>query len=145
MGRARARGGAAADTRLRTLKRHAIQEIETWDDADEGAARRIATALAHGTPVSGMGDDAQLLAGSTLALLDNPGRYDKVTTALNEALDNSFALDPIWGRPKTDHAYVRTTIADRWLPRRGWLVQVAPAAPSRRATSAPRTAAAGGH
>jgi len=91
-----------------------------------------------------MGDDAQLLAGATLALVENPARYGKVTAALNDALDNSFALDPIWGKPKTDHAYVRTEIVERYQPRRGWLAQVGSVAPSQRRAAPGRAIAAGG-
>jgi hypothetical protein len=117
-------GDYIATVKLKALDNHSIQDIETWDDADEGSAVGIATALKGGEPISGMGDDAQLLAGATLALLDDPTRYDRVTRTLDDALDNSFELDPIWGRPRTDRSHIVTAITARYAPRRGWLANV---------------------
>ena len=56
-----------------------------------------------------------------------------------------FALDPIWGKPKTNHSYVRTEIVGRYQPRRGWLAHVGSVAPSARRAAAGRALAAGGH
>ena len=100
-------GGYIATARLNALNGHSIQDIETWDDNDERVAQTINTALAAGKPVVSLGDDAQLLAGATLALLDQPGKYKAVTEALNAALDKSFQTDPIWGVPTADAAYIR--------------------------------------
>jgi hypothetical protein len=100
-------GGFIATARLDTLKGHSIQDIETWDDSDEAIAQKIKAALAAGQPIVAMGDDAQVMAGATLALLDQPGRYNAVTDALNAALDQSFQTDPIWGVPAPDAAYIR--------------------------------------
>lgn len=52
--------------------------------------------------IAGVGDDAQLLAGATAALAADPGSYDAVTKRLNDALDTSFARDPIWGPSAPD-------------------------------------------
>ena len=109
---ARRAGGFIATAKLRALGGHGIQEIETWDDTDEHAAQTIAELLRNDAPVVDRGDDAQLLAGATLALLDQPQQYDRVTARLAAALDRSFALDPIWGTPQPDHAYVRTRFLD---------------------------------
>ena len=105
---ARLVGGYIASARLRALDGHSIQDLETWDDADEEAANRVAGGLARSTSVVGLGDDAQLLAGATLALFDDPAIYPQVTAGLNEALDASYASDKIWGRPLRDHVYLRT-------------------------------------
>lgn len=100
-------GGYIATAKLAALKGHSIQDIETWDDADETATAAIRDALLRGRPIAELGDDAQLLAGATLALLQQPDKYDAVTAALNDALDASFAADPIWGSPPVDAAYMR--------------------------------------
>ncbi len=117
-------GGYITTAKLASLGKHCIREIESWDDADEGATLRIAGNLAKGQSVSGLGDDAQLLAGATLALTEDPGRYAAVTHALNDALDLSFELDPFWGNAKRDRAYIRTTIASPPPASRGWLAEV---------------------
>src|SRR5262249_47745320 len=70
---ARKVGSMIATRKFRTLNGHSIQEIETWDDADEAAAKGIATLMAQRQSVVGHGDDAQLLAGATLALLGDTG------------------------------------------------------------------------
>jgi hypothetical protein len=100
-------GGFIATARLRALNGHSIQDIETWDDADEAKAQAIKKAMLEGQSVNTLGDDAQLLAGATLALLDQPARYDAVTRALDQALDRSFQSDPIWGARPVDAAYIR--------------------------------------
>jgi hypothetical protein len=101
---ARSIGGQIATTRLRALKGHSIQDIETWDDADEAKAQAIKTAMLKGRLERTLGDDAQLLAGATMAVLEEPAEYDAVTQALNQALDRSFQTDPIWGVRTADAA-----------------------------------------
>lgn len=104
---ARRAGAYIATARLQSLDNHSIQEIETWDDSDEATARQIAAAMARNSSVAEMGDDAQLLAGATLALLAQPDLYDQVTGLLAAALDRSFQQDPIFGTPSAGPAYVR--------------------------------------
>jgi hypothetical protein len=93
---ARRAGAFIATAKLQALDNHSVQEIETWDDPDESTAQKIADTLAQNASVADMGDDAQILAGATLALVAQPKLYDKVTRRLEEALDRSFAHDPIW-------------------------------------------------
>lgn len=104
---ARQVGAFIASAKLDALGAHSIQDIETWDDMDEATAQRIAVSLTAGNPISGMGDDAQLLAGATLAALGNAAQYEQINSALNDALDSSFANDPIWGTPQPDPAFLR--------------------------------------
>lgn len=104
---ARGIGGYIATARLRALNGHSIQDIETWDDSDEANAQAVKKALLRGRPISALGDDAQLLAGATLALLAQPERYDAVTRALNDALDESYRTDPVWGVPPLDLIYLQ--------------------------------------
>jgi hypothetical protein len=96
---ARAVGAYIACTQLRALEGHSIQDIETWDDGDEDAAIAITAALAAGQPIVALGDDAQLLAGATVAFHNKPADYAAITKALDAALDDSFARDPVFGKP----------------------------------------------
>ena len=116
---ARRVGSFIVSTRLRTLGGHSIQDLETWDDADEAVATRIAKTFALDASAVGIGDDAQLLAGATRAILDDPAKYDQVTKRLNDALDHSFAVDPLWGTPQPDLLWmpVRPIDADHFLDR----------------------------
>ena len=66
---ARQVGRMIATQHVQTLNDRCIQDIETWDDADEAAAQAIAARLLQRQSIVGHGDDAQLLAGATLALL----------------------------------------------------------------------------
>jgi hypothetical protein len=96
---ARAVGAYIVTARLQALQGHCIQDIETWDDGDEDAANAIAAALAANHSIVALGDDAQLLAGATVAFYKKPADYDAITKALNAALDDSFARDPVFGKP----------------------------------------------
>jgi len=100
---ARQVGRYLATAKFAALDNHSIQEIETWDNADETRAQAVNAALAAGQPIGHLGDDAQLLAGATLRLLEAPGDYAAVTAALEAGLDQSFATDPIWSIPQAEH------------------------------------------
>jgi hypothetical protein len=89
-------GKFIAAQKLKALHAHSIQDIETWDDADEEAATAIAAAVNQGA-IDALGDDAQLLAGTTMALLNTPTSYDTITSRLASALDDSLARDPFFG------------------------------------------------
>jgi len=99
---ARKVGGYIATANLAALGKHSIQDIETWDDADEARAEAIRAALAARQPIGALGDDAQLLAGATARLLEAPGDYASITQALNDGLDQSYASDPIWSLPAAE-------------------------------------------
>lgn len=104
---ARQVGAFIATAQLDALSGHSIQDLETWDDADEQTALGISADMQHGQSVKGMGDDAQLLAGATLAAFAQPGQYPQITALLNEALDESFETDPFWGKPQPHAAFMR--------------------------------------
>ena len=95
-GTARRAGRYIATHKLHALNGRSIQDIETWDDGDEAHAQKIKSNMIAQQSVAGMGDDAQLLAGATLALLEQPELYDSVTSGLSDGLDESFRADPVW-------------------------------------------------
>ena len=94
---ARKVGKMLATDKFARLNNHSIQDIETWDDADEEIAQEICDKVLAGQRIVAAGDDAQLLAGVNMALLQKPELYDAATKLLEEALDDSFDRDPIWG------------------------------------------------
>lgn len=104
-------GALIATAKLTRLGDHSIQDIETWDDADEATASLIAETLEANGSIANMGDDAQVLAGATTALLARPDLYGPATQRINEALDVSFARDPIWGKPMRDPVFLRSWAA----------------------------------
>jgi hypothetical protein len=103
---ARTVGKLIATIKLKALNGHGIQQLETWDDGDEQVAGRIEAAFVAGQPVAALGDDAQLLAGLTLAAARYPSRYDELSKLANAALDASYADDPIFSAPAADRAYI---------------------------------------
>jgi hypothetical protein len=102
---ARRVGQVIATSRPKALNGRSIQDLETWDDHDEEVAGAIAAAIEGKHGIVGQGDDAQLLAGATLAVLHNGDLYDEAQAALNAALDDSYRKDPIWGALIPDHAF----------------------------------------
>jgi hypothetical protein len=103
---AREVGQVTADTRMRALNGHGIQDIDTWDDVDEAHAQSIRQGLKENRSVVHFGNDAQLLSGAMLALLDDPDLYEAVTTRVNEALDESYRTDDVWGAVRRDRVYI---------------------------------------
>ena len=111
---AQAVGGFIATGKLNALQGHSIQEIETWDDADEAAAQNIFQAAKANKSLIGFGDDAQLLAGTTMAFLDDAAAYDAITSLLNDALDDSFARDPVFGPPAALRMFGEGRVGRGW-------------------------------
>jgi hypothetical protein len=104
---ARAVGRYIATAKLQALGGAGIQQVETWDDADEAKAQALRAAMLGDGEVRGLGDAAHALAAATLAALDQPDAYDKITASLNAALDHNFQNDPVWGVPEPDRLYLR--------------------------------------
>jgi hypothetical protein len=100
-------GQFIATAQLQALTGHSIQEIETWDDNDETVSQHVAQLLGGAQSVVAQGDDAQLLAGATLALLAAPDTYTALSGLLNDGLDDSFARDPIWHPLQPDPFAIR--------------------------------------
>jgi hypothetical protein len=94
---ARRVGAYMATVDLAALNGYSLQKLESWDEIDEETAQAVARALNKKNDVSNLGDDAQLLAGATLAFVANPKEYEYQTSALMEALEDSYARDYFWG------------------------------------------------
>src|SRR5262249_6065456 len=92
---ARRVGKYIATAQLKALGGNSIQIIETWDDADEETARHIADRIAKGEAITRAADDAQLLAGAMLALVNQPELYPVAVYLLTTARDDSSRGDPI--------------------------------------------------
>lgn len=107
---ARRVGAMIATVPLQALGGRPIQDIETWDDADENAAMSIAGRLGSGSSIIGVGDDAQILAGVTLAAIRQPDSYAAISELANAALNDSFNSDPIWGIAPRDLMVVRPAL-----------------------------------
>jgi hypothetical protein len=123
---AEAAGSLMVTSAFQTLGGHGIQEIETWDDADEATARHAAQLMGAGQSAVGAGDDAHLLAGATLAALDAPDKYAAVSALLNAALDDSFARDSIWHPLRPDPLAIRRFSLDgQWPASIGPIARVA--------------------
>jgi hypothetical protein len=108
---ARQVGKIIATGQFKALNNRCIQDIETWDDADEEIAQSIAGQILQNQSIIGRGDDAQLLAGATLAVLERPDLYDAAGVLLNAALDDSFHRDPVWGALTPDQAFAPNAFA----------------------------------
>ncbi len=96
-------GRLIATTSLDAFNGNTLLDLEVWDDSDEGVAEQIRQELKTNynkkDAVTEMGDDAHLLAGSLLALFDDPTHYGDLNKRLEDALDASFDGDPVWGTP----------------------------------------------
>jgi hypothetical protein len=95
---ARRVGGYLASARLSSLAGKSIQDLKTWSDHDETEARKLAQRLVGGESVAGLANPSLLLAGATLATAQQPDQYAAVGKLLEDALDNAYASDPLWGR-----------------------------------------------
>jgi hypothetical protein len=98
---ARRVGAFIATAPLQSFNGHTVQDIETWDADDERIALLIADTLLQAggdaEAAKNLGDDAQLLAGATLAVLKEPALYEPINFALAVALDESYRRDSVLG------------------------------------------------
>jgi hypothetical protein len=99
---ARRVGRFIATESLTSLNGNCLQDLETWDDADDSLAENVKIELQKNPlpdPRQYLGDNAQLLAGSLHALYEEPSRYEELNSWLQNALEISYYYDPIWGPP----------------------------------------------
>jgi hypothetical protein len=95
---ARIVGAYLVTEKFQRFNGYSIQDLETWDDQDEGRAQVISDALClRGNNVDSLGDDAQLLAGATVAMFKKPSFYASISSRLKSALDKSYDRDYYWG------------------------------------------------
>ena len=102
---ARRVGSHIVTAKLKTLGGNSIQDLETWDDADEKTADHISAALVDGRRIGELGDAAHMLAGAAISVLRKPDRYDVATDGLNAGLDHAIDSDPIWGKPGNQQSF----------------------------------------
>lgn len=97
-----------------------IQAYESWSKDDEETAERIKEAFMKAESVDSMGDDAQLLAGATLAVFEQPDhlRYREISDQLGYALVKSFYRDPFWGSNSVVHPIFTWPLAPDTLRKR---------------------------
>lgn len=96
-------GRHIASTKFLSLRNTPLQEIETWDDADEKVSHDIANTLANDALAlndikqenGSSPEDAQILAGAILAAFRRPDRYDIINDTIGEAFDRSYDDDPL--------------------------------------------------
>lgn len=94
-------GAYIATVKLKALNNGNLQDLETWNNADEEVAqlvsrqllsdRSIADIVANDTP--DIFEDARLLAGALFAVLRDPDQYDAISEALGESLGVSYDHD----------------------------------------------------
>ena len=97
---ARKVGELIASAPFSRLNGNSLQALETWDSSDQTETDGIKKYLHDKTPHFAVGDDAQLMAASILALYENPTPefYDYINENLTQSLVSSFGDDPVWGK-----------------------------------------------
>ena len=90
----------------KTGKWQNVQSWVTWTDEHEKIVETIKNLLLTSgregpQPIANYGDDAQLLAGATCALFENPDPkfFKTVNELLGHALTKSYERDEVWGNP----------------------------------------------
>lgn len=94
-------GEYLATARFQALNGYSLQNLETWDDADEDISTKVSAKLLSDEPISGISrqdfastfDDAQIMAGGLIAALKEPKRYHDINKQLLDAFDVSFDED----------------------------------------------------
>lgn len=90
-------GRTIVTQRMAALGGYSIQDIETWDDADEAVATKVRDEALLGHRLTGFGaDPAQLIAGATMALSTDHKWFDTLNTRLSEALDECYRIDKVF-------------------------------------------------
>jgi hypothetical protein len=99
---AREVGRYLSTANLKTCSNLSIQDLVTWDNSRESIAveicgRLLRTQAKVEGSINNMGDDAQLLAGATLAAFEDSQLYADINKRLCEALEISYERDEVWG------------------------------------------------
>ncbi|MDR4493349.1 MAG: hypothetical protein R3B74_02790 [Nitrospirales bacterium] len=100
-------GQCVVKTPLASLNNNAMRDLVNWDEEENIGANEIKNTLLKNSEtndiISNMGSDAQLLAGATLAIFENPDPffYTTINERLAEALQKSFDRDEVWGESAT--------------------------------------------
>ncbi len=94
---------AIAYTPLDCLERHSLSEINTWDNADEALALRIARDLLDNSPprLDPLYDEeevyaAHIISGATIASASNAAGIDSITKNAISALNELYSTNPVW-------------------------------------------------
>jgi hypothetical protein len=90
-------GRYIASAHLKSLNGHTIQDIETWDDADERMAMACGRWIVGGAALPDAADPSHLIVGATYSALLAPEGYERWNTSLCRALDALSKRDPVWG------------------------------------------------
>jgi hypothetical protein len=94
---AQAIGRELVTAKLDCFSGRTIQEIETWDEADEDIASRVKQAAQKGVPLTvPNADDGHILAGATMALAENAALYPMLNQRLSEAFHESYMKDKVF-------------------------------------------------
>eukprot|EP01089_Gocevia_fonbrunei_P016948 TRINITY_DN537_c0_g1_i1.p1 TRINITY_DN537_c0_g1~~TRINITY_DN537_c0_g1_i1.p1 ORF type:complete len:475 (-),score=108.19 TRINITY_DN537_c0_g1_i1:42-1466(-) len=93
-------GGIIATAPLKCFNGKNIQDISTWNDLEESVAGDIAVKLDTDTTVAPFAHSSHVLAAATIAVLDAPDDYARVTTCLENLLDQLFAKNSTWNAGK---------------------------------------------
>lgn len=90
-------GRTIATAKMAALDGYSIQDIETWNNADEAVATKVRDEALLGHRLTGLdANPAQLIAGATMALSTDHKWFDTLNSRLSEALDECYRTDKVF-------------------------------------------------